>query len=323
MRPIHRLIAVAVAALTLVGTAGAASASDHDDADGSAYSESSSYARSDRGRDRDRDRITVYGLTTGQRIATFPLDRPSEVRRVVSIKGLARGERVVGIDRRPLDNQVYALARSRGGARLYTVDPSTGRTRAVAKLVSAPTATNPNRTPVTLQGYEFGVDFNPAADAFRIVSDTGQNLRVIPSPRTAPDGTMLQTGDTFTDGTLNRDGATVMGVTGAAYTNNDNDPATATTLYDIDAMRDELLVQNPPNAGTLVTPVPLERRTLPLVGFDIRTVAGQPDTAVASLTGGWMFWPTTSLFTVDLTTGELDRQGAFPFGLLRDIALAG
>jgi hypothetical protein len=333
MRSIHRLLAVTVVALTLVSTAGAASASDHDDTvDTSSVSSSSAGYGSDNGwgdqyaygrshRDwRNRDRVTVYGLVPGQLIVTFPLDRPAAVQRVVSIKGLARNEQVVGIDRRPLDGQLYALARSRNGARLYTVDPTTGRTRPVATLVSAPTATSPNRTPVVLSGNEFGVDFNPAADAFRIVSDMGQNLRVIPSTRTAPDGTMLQPGDTFTDTALTRDGMPANGVTGAAYTNNDNDPATGTTLYDIDAWRDELLVQNPPNAGTLVNPLPLSRRTLPFVGFDIRTTSAG-DLAVASLTGG-RWWLTSSLFVVDLTTGQLDRQGAFPYGVLRDIALA-
>jgi hypothetical protein len=324
MRPIHRLLAAAVVALTLVGTAGAASAQTGDDGSSyGSYGASSNDRGYDRGRDRgrDRDRVTVYGLTNGQRIVTFPLDRPAQLQRVVDVKGLSRGEKLVGIDRRPLDGQVYGLVRSRFGARLVTVDPGTGRTRRVADLVSAPTATNPNRTPVVLSGWELGVDFNPAADAFRIVSDTGQNLRVIPSARTAPDGTMLQAGDTFTDGTLNRAGVTAMGVAGAAYTDNDNDPATATTLYDIDAWRDELVVQNPPNAGTLVNPVPLERRTMQVVGFDIRTT-GAGDTAVASLTGGSMFWPTSSLFVVDLTTGDLDRQGVFPYAVLRDITLA-
>ena len=35
-----------------------------------------------------------------------------------------------------------------------------------------------------------------------------------------------------------------------------------------------------------------------------------------------MFWPTSSLFVVDLTTGDLDRQGVFPYAVLRDITLA-
>jgi hypothetical protein len=321
MRPIQRIVAATIVALTLAGAAATASASTATpDAGNSPSAQAGQTDRSDRSRG---DRVTVYGLTTTGRIVTFSLDRPDRAHRTVSVRGLARGETLVGIDRRPLDNQLYGLARSNKGARLYTIDPSTGRARALASLVTAPTATSANRTPVRLDGYDFGVDFNPAADAFRIVSDTGQNLRVIPSARTAPDGTALLPGDTFVDGALTRDGAPAMGVTGAAYTNNDNDPATATTLYDIDSWRDELVVQNPPNAGTLVTPLPLERRTLPLVGFDIRTTPGQGDLAVASLTKGWGMWTTSSLFVVDLTTGELDRQGAFRWGGLRDIALAG
>jgi hypothetical protein len=315
MRPVQRIVAATLVALTLAGAAATASASTTSAHSADSVTSESSHA--------GRDRVTVYGLTTTGRLVTFGLDRPDRIHRTVSVKGLGRDERLVGIDRRPLDNQLYGLARSDQGARLYTIDPATGRARPFANLVTAPTATNPARTPLALQGYDFGVDFNPAADAFRIVSDTGQNLRVVPSARTAPDGTALQPGDTFVDGSLTRDGALAMGITGAAYTNNDNDPATATTLYDIDSWRDEIVVQNPPNNGTLVTPVPLERRTLPLVGFDIRTAPGQPDLAVASLTKGWGMWTTSSLFTVDLATGQLDRQGAFRWGGLRDIALAG
>jgi len=319
MRSIHRLLAVAVAALTFAGTAGAASAQTADDGTSTATSSTSSYGR-DGGRDRDRDRVVVYGLTTGQRIVTFPLDRPAQLQRVVDVKGLSRGEKLIGIDRRPLDGQVYGLVRSRFGARLVTVDPGTGRTRRVATLVSAPTATSPNRTPVVLSGWEFGVDFNPAADAFRIVSDTGQNLRVIPSARTAPDGTALQPGDTFTDGMLNRNGQTVTGVTAAAYTNNDTDPATATTLYVIDADRDELSIQNPPNAGTLTNTVPLERRTGPRAGFDVRTTS-DGDLAVASLSRR-SDHPRTRIVVVDLATGDVDVQGTIRDVALRDIALA-
>jgi hypothetical protein len=46
-------------------------------------------------------------------------------------------------------------------------------------------------------------------------------------------------------------GMTATGVTGAAYTNNDLDVATGTTLYDIDSNLDLLVIQNPPNDGDL------------------------------------------------------------------------
>jgi uncharacterized protein DUF4394 len=304
MKRISRVLALAITGLVLVGAAA--------DVAGAAP----------RDRGRDRNQVTVYGLTADERILTFSLDDPGDIQRSVAIRGL-NSDKALGLDRRPANNIFYTVTQTRRGATLYTVDPRSGRTQRVADLVSAPTATNPNRTPITLSGDEFGFDFNPAADALRIVSDTGQNLRVIPSARTAPDGTQLQPGDTFVDGTLNRNGQTVPGVTAAAYTNNDTDPATATTLYDIDHLRDELSIQNPPNTGTLTNTVPLGRRTDQRVGFDIRTTA-QGDLAVASLS---LLTPgnranRTRLVVVDLATGNVDSQGRIFGRALRDIALA-
>lgn len=41
-----------------------------------------------------------------------------------------------------------------------------------------------------------------------------------------------------------------MGVTGAAYPNNDLNVATATSLFDLDTMADRTSLQSPANAGT-------------------------------------------------------------------------
>jgi hypothetical protein len=112
---------------------------------------------------------------------------------------------------------------------------------------------------------------------------------------------------------------TATGITGAAYTNNDNDPATATTLYDIDHKRDELVVQNPPNDGTLVTPVPLGKETGRKVGFDIRTTS-RGDLAVASLTKTGRFG--SRIVVVNLANGRVDSKGTFRNGTLRDITMA-
>jgi hypothetical protein len=270
--------------------------------------------------ERRRDEpVTVYGLTTSNKIVTFSLDRPDRVQRSVRVRGLANDERLIGIDRRPKDNLIYGVTRTRSGAELITVDPRTGQTTFVASLVSAPTAGNPQRSPINLRGREFGFDFNPAADALRIVGDRGQNLRVIPADRTAADGTALKAGDTFTDGQLNRNGRTAQGIVGAAYTNNDNDPATATTLQDIDHLTDKLFVQNPPNDGTLTTPRRLERETGRKVGFDIRTTA-RGDLAVASLTRTGRL--ASRVVVVDLASGDVDNKGTFVNGTLRDITLA-
>ena len=139
-------------------------------------------------------------------------------------------------------------------AGIYTIDTYT----AVATLVQ-------NLT-VGLDGYFFGVDFNPAANALRIISNTGQNLR---QPFAAP------LAQTLTDGTLNYPGPPAinpaMGLSGAAYTNNDLDPNTGTTLFDIDTSLNQVVIQSPPNAGSLVATGMLTVDADSPVGFDIYT----------------------------------------------------
>ncbi|WP_404349449.1 DUF4394 domain-containing protein [Phycicoccus jejuensis] len=80
-------------------------------------------------------------------------------------------------------------------------------------FTKAPKATLVNRLTVALEGKHFGVDFNPAADRLRVISDTGQNLRHDVNPG----------GTTIADTPLNVTGATgpSTGVTAAAYTNPD------------------------------------------------------------------------------------------------------
>ena len=59
------------------------------------------------------------------------------------------------------DEKLYGVG---NGGGVYTIDPATAN----AQLV--------NTLTVPLRGAVFGVDFNPAADRLRIISDTGQNL---------------------------------------------------------------------------------------------------------------------------------------------------
>ncbi|MEA2142030.1 MAG: hypothetical protein QOI64_460 [Solirubrobacteraceae bacterium] len=219
----------------------------------------------------------AYGATASGRILTFSLQNPLSVSSR-SISGLAAGDRIVGIDERPVDGALYALTRGAGGAgRVYTIDPATGQaTLAFALVAPGRTAATQPGTPIVLNGSEFGVDFNPAADALRIVSNTGQNLRALPSDRVAA---MVQrfAGDTFTDGALSYAPITASprpvepGVNAAAYTNNDTNPATATALFDIDAVTQrDLVAQNPPNDGTLTKVADLDLGLRQVQGFDIR-----------------------------------------------------
>src|SRR5205085_5175654 len=204
----------------------------------------------------------VYALTVGNRLLTFNSSLPNVIVNNVVVTGLQPGEILRGIDLRPANGQLYGVGST---SRLYTINPQTG---AATQVGSAPF------TPA-LSGTEFGFDFNPTVDRIRLVSDTGQNLRLNPDTGAVagPDTPLsFATGDPNAGQTPH--------VSGAAYSNNFAG-STTTTLYDIDYALDSLVIQNPPNNGTLNTVGALGVNTGKLVGFDI---AGNA-TAFASLTG--------------------------------------
>ena len=144
-----------------------------------------------------------------------------------------------------------------------------------------------------LAGTQFGVDFNPAADRLRVVSDTGLNLRID-----------VTTGATTTDGAINGPAAAI---TAAAYTNAFAG-TTATQLFSLDAAAGQVYLQDPPNNGTLTTPIPLGGTFGAANGFDIDA---RSNTAYAALaTGG-----ATALYTVPLAAGSVaTRIGAIGTG---------
>jgi hypothetical protein len=254
-----------------------------------------------RGTDRDPGpaaRTDFYALTINDRLVSFSGDDSCDADSV-RIRGLRPGEDLIGIDVRPADGQLYGVGRRGDSVRLYTIDPDMGWATFVAPLRNALTG-----EPIRLSGGEFGFDFNPAADALRIVSDSGQNLRALPSDRLVM-GVQRFTGDTFVDGTLSytplamTPRPTAWGIAGAAYTNPDNDPATGTTLFDIDAVRDDLVTQNPPNDGTLTAVGDLRIGVPRLFGFDV----APGNVGWATVLGG-RGCGLTSLAMVDLTTGR-------------------
>jgi hypothetical protein len=85
-------------------------------------------------------------------------------------------------------------------------------------------------------------------------------------------------GTTSVDGTLNIPGTPpvnpALGVTAVAYTNNDANPCTATTLFDIDTTNDNVVVQAPANAGSLSPTGKLGVDATSPVGFDIYSQLG-------------------------------------------------
>jgi hypothetical protein len=218
--------------------------------------------------------ITV--LTSGNRLLTVDSASPGTVAKTVTITGLATGESLVGIDYRPGTGGLFALGSS---SRIYAINHETGAATAVGAAGV-----------FTLSGTRFGFDFNPTVDRIRITSDADQDLRVNPN-----DGTLSATDTPLAYAATDVNAGQNPNVVGSAYTNSFS-TAAATVLYDIDSNRDVLVIQNPPNAGTLNTVGSLSVDTSDNVGFDISGFSG---VAYASLTVSGV----TNLYVINLVTG--------------------
>ena len=145
-------------------------------------------------------------------------------------------------------------------------------TSGVATVASTLRAATGSANPLTaLSGANFGVDFNPVADRLRVVSNTGQNLRI-----------NVATGATTTDAVINRASGPAS-LLAAAYTNNFAGTS-ATALYDIDGLTDVLALQSPPNDGTLVN---VGSIGVDITGFaDLDIACGENGLVLAALRTG-------------------------------------
>jgi hypothetical protein len=249
----------------------------------------------------------THGITSTGRLVTFDRADPA-LDTAIAITGLQAGETVVGIDVRAggaTPGQLYALGTS---GRLYTIDTTTGV--ATQRAVLAADAADVTDPFTVLAGTEFGVDFNPVGDRLRIVSDTGQNLRVDPD-----------TGATFTDAALTTGGSARSGVNGAAYTNAFAD-ACRTTLYYIDAATDQLLTTSDPNGGAVTVVGALGVDATAAGDLEIATASDGANTGYAVLVVGGA----ATSYRIDLTTGAATGTGALTRldanELVRDIAIA-
>lgn len=281
-----------------------------------------------------------FALTSAGEITTFSLADPSKSS-AKAITGIPAGAKIVGIDERPKTGQLYAVVKnadSSGSA--YIVVPGTGVATKAFDLTAISGAVPGDTGPKLLDGNRFGVDFNPSADALRITSDTGQNLRALPSDRVAL-AVARVAGNTFTDLTLNYAGTTATGIDASAYTNNVATTGGATALYNVDAALSQLTLQNPPNNGTQTLPVPLALDGRPVSGLDIATNGGVDTAYLATANnkkGAQVSNPVeallaalgvakqrqntvVSLFTVNLTTGQLTGVGSFFNNTVIDIAV--
>ena len=239
--------------------------------------------------------LQVVGLTDDQRLICFNEKTPGDALDLGFVSGLMSGDVLIGIDFRVQDKKLYGVSRTGG---IYVLTP----TGAIATKVSQLT--------VLLDGTSFGVDFNPAADRLRIVSDTGQNLRhnvnaggvtLVDDPLDYPPATPV-----------NAVGPNATGVTGSAYTNNDLDATTGTTLYALDSNLDQIDIQSPPNDGTLAATGKLGVDAAISVGFDIySTIRNGVTVNVQSLASLQTASGASSFYSINLPTGKATSRGNF------------
>src|SRR5688572_25369840 len=192
----------------------------------------------------------TYAVTSEQRLLFFQASTGA-IQSEIQLSGMGADDGIVGMDFRPLNGVLYVLSRD---GTLYALNPDRGALMVMTSLMADPADTS---EPFTgLEGEVFGVNFNPVADRLRIVSDSGQNLRV-----------NVETGATFTDAPLNPGSPSVAA---ASYSNSFVNSC-RTQLFVIDNSTNTLLLQDPPNDGTLteIGPVSGADANGAPVGFEI------------------------------------------------------
>lgn len=232
--------------------------------------------------------LTFFTLLNGNQLLKINANNSATATATTPITGLMASDLLTAIDFRPATGELYGVSSQ---SRIYVINQETG----VARVIGA-TALNP-----TISGTAVGLDFNPTVDRIRLVTNTGQNLRLHP-----------ETGAiAATDMAIN--GGTGPKIESVAYTNN-TAGSTTTILYDIDSQTDKLYKQDPPNNGTLVEVGTLGTDISMSAGFDINPAGDIALTAVM-ISSKW------ELHQIDLTTGKLTKLGDLPAGNITGLAI--
>jgi hypothetical protein len=181
---------------------------------------------------------------------------------------------ILGIDVRPSDGQLYALA---SDGMVAIIDTKSGQATAKSQLDKLPPA-----------DASVSVDFNPVADKMRIIGSEGTNLRA-----SVDDGKVTEDKPlSFAEADANA-GQTPT-VIAAGYTNAVKG-AKETTLYDIDLERGGLFRQAPPNDGIL--------SNVGMLGIDADSVSFDIATDTSGKSMGWLL-AKGNLYALDLTSGK-------------------
>lgn len=191
-------------------------------------------------------------------------------------------EELLGIDVRPADGMLYGVT---AGGDIVTIDTKTGMATKKSTLSEKLAA-----------GSKVTVDFNPAADRMRILTDAGVSLRVnVEDGKATVDGSLK-----YADADMHK--GEKPNVVAGAYTNSINGrKAEKTDLYNIDATIPALVKQAPPNDGVLSAIGKIGVKPSGPVAFNIVADADGKNAAWL-MTGG-------TLYSVDLTSGKTTEAG--------------
>ena len=248
----------------------------------------------------------AVAVTASNKLLKFNAGRPGRILASMNVTGLQAGETLLGIDYRVAKDQLYALGSS---GRLYTLNEET----AAATVVGMPFA-------VKLDGTQFGFDFNPTVDRIRVVSNTGQNLRLHPDTGAVVDSNATLEG-VQTDGKLAYAAGDVSFgkapiAVGAAYSYNKADTK-ITTNFALDAGTGALVTQGSregvlpavsPNTGQFFTIGSLGM-AFNNASFDIQALSDVAFAALNSDTSIASRW-----VTIDLKTGAAKLLGSIGGG---------
>lgn len=237
----------------------------------------------------------AFGVSSTGDLFRFDVNSPSNVQVMGNL-----GVVTEAIDFRPGTNTLYGIDVGPNTTQVYTINITTGAATPVGPGFNSSGA-----------GYDLaaasgiGFDFNPTTLQFdssmriRVVGTNGSNLRLNSSTG------LIE----VVDGALQFGNGNSAFVDAAAYINNNPTMGGTTQLFDMDSRNNALLLQSPPNDGTLAT-VGNFGLTIDAnsgIGFDIFTIVGDADSTIGGDTG-------YAVFTRDATAG-----GAY---LLYDVNLA-
>jgi len=243
----------------------------------------------------------AYVLAADNKLSLASTVNPAGASAPTAIMGVAAGDTLVSIDRRPLNGYLYGLGLNAAGAvQVYAITPSANRAVPIGDPVTYSDAAT--------AGTSIGMDFNPTVDRIRVVTSTGQNFRMNPNNGAAA------VADTR-DGALNEAATPTTGVAETAYTNNTIN-ATATTQYTLTPAK--LFIQNPPNNGVLVAGVAIAPAVTGVLGFDIAPGVNVTTSADPATGSGFAIVKTAagaaeSIASINLATGALGVIGTLPF----------